>query len=136
MLRVKDQLNASTEHVLNETLSRVITLDGISAPDALPFHIPVAWIPASMYKKAFLIIDSAERTILCRVIATGCAVAPASPERGLHPALVPFVPAVGGGRVRDRRSVRSMQECSGRSRGDYVPRCGILRFVENSGPKG
>ena len=79
MLRVKDQLNASTEHVLNETLSRVITLDGISAPDALPFHIPVAWIPASMYKKAFLIIDSAERTILCRVIATGCAVAPASP---------------------------------------------------------
>ena len=39
MQRVKGQLNASTEHVLNETLSRVITLDGISAPDALSFHI-------------------------------------------------------------------------------------------------
>ena len=42
MQRVKGQLNASTEHVLNETLSRVITLDGISAPDALSFNIPVA----------------------------------------------------------------------------------------------
>ena len=42
MQRVKGQLNASTEHVLNETLARVITLDGICAPDALAFHIPMA----------------------------------------------------------------------------------------------
>ena len=61
MRRVKGQLNASTEHVLNETLARVITLDGICAPDALAFHIPTAWIPSSMYKKAFDLVENTEK---------------------------------------------------------------------------
>ena len=63
MRRVKGQLNASTEHVLNETLARVITLDGICAPDALAFHIPTTWIPSSMCKKAFDLVESAEKSI-------------------------------------------------------------------------
>ena len=63
MRRVKGQLNASTEHVLNETLARVITLDGVCAPDALAFHIPTAWIPSSMYKKAFDLVENPEKTI-------------------------------------------------------------------------
>ena len=68
MRRVKGQLNASTEHVLNETLARVITLDGICAPDALAFHIPTAWIPSSMYKKAFDLVDNTEKTIWYRAM--------------------------------------------------------------------
>ena len=64
MRRTRGQLNASTEHVLNETLARVITLDGVCAPNALSFDIPTAWIPSSMYQRAADLVEYPEKWIL------------------------------------------------------------------------
>ena len=57
MRRLKNELNASTEHVLNKSLAKVITLDGINAPDALERSVPKEWISPSLYEDAFKYIN-------------------------------------------------------------------------------
>ena len=62
--RLKNELNASTEHVLNKSLAKVITLDGINAPDALERSVPKEWISPSLYEDAFKYINDADKYIM------------------------------------------------------------------------
>ena len=62
-----------------------------------------------------------------RAIATDRAATPAPPS--LHLALVPVMPGVRVVGVGPRHTVRRMQGCRDRSRGNGVPRCGILGSV-------
>ena len=71
MLRIGDALRASTAYVLNHSLPKIITLDGINAPDELNFTVPVNWIPASMYANALSIVVNAARCVNKTYLAGG-----------------------------------------------------------------
>ena len=62
-LRLRNSLNASTEHVLNTSLPSLIRNDGYRAPDRLHYHIPLEHISTDTRKKAQLIVQHAEKNI-------------------------------------------------------------------------
>ena len=48
----------------NKSLAKVITLDGINAPDALERSVPKEWISPSLYEDAFKYINDADKYIM------------------------------------------------------------------------
>jgi hypothetical protein len=56
-------LRASIIDVLERSMPRLITLDGVDAPDVLNFEIPVSWIPGWMYRKAHALVQDTNKSI-------------------------------------------------------------------------
>jgi|TARA_B110000196_G_scaffold311626_1_gene315841 hypothetical protein len=56
-------LRASTADVLGKSMPKLITLDGVNAPDTLSFSIEDEWIPARMIRNAHELVKDPSRTI-------------------------------------------------------------------------
>lgn len=63
MDRLRSMLRASTADVLGKSMPKLITLDGVNAPDTLSFSIEDEWIPARMTRNAHELVKDPSRTI-------------------------------------------------------------------------